>query len=272
MDEKFFHPTPPPKEDDLFEQPLKKKKPFYKRWWFVAYIVIFVVSLAVLAVFTQRSADILDKVFSGNIFGEVGSSEKFTALPQGAGGASSAQGADSLLLAADDDPTLGNPDAPLVIVEFADFQCPFCRESFPILRELLIKHPDDVYLIYKDFPIEQIHPLAFPAAQAGQCALEQDLFWSLHDKIYINQDRLSQDLLFQLARESGMDMSAFAQCMQEERYAQEVADDFQAGLDLGVSGTPTFFVNGRKIAGVVPREAWERIVEFFVSAKEASGK
>jgi protein-disulfide isomerase len=272
MDEKSSQNIFMSKEDDLFKQPLKKKKPFYKRWWFIAYVAIFIVSVGILIVFTQRSIDILDKFFSGNIFGEVGSSEKFTALPQDAGRASSPQGINPLLLAADDDPTLGNPDASLVLVEFADFQCPFCRESFPILRELLIKYPNDVYFIYKDFPVEQIHPLAFFAAQAGQCALEQNRFWPLHDKIYINQDRLSQELLFQLAREVGVDMSAFTQCMQEERYAQEVADDFQAGLDLGVSGTPTFFVNGRKIAGVVPQEAWEQIVEFFVSAREAPGK
>ncbi|MBI2640057.1 MAG: DsbA family protein [Candidatus Sungbacteria bacterium] len=172
----------------------------------------------------------------------------------------------------DDDPALGNPDAPVVLVEFSDFQCPFCRklwrESFFQLKEKYIK-TGKVRFVYRDFPLSGIHSGALPAAMAGECAEDQNKFWEMHDKIFQEQDRLGQgtvsftaDDLKRWARELGLDGSAFDSCFDGGKYRAEVEKDYSDGTALGVAGTPHIFVNGKPlIRGALPFEQIDQIIQ-----------
>jgi protein-disulfide isomerase len=161
-----------------------------------------------------------------------------------------------------DDPALGRTDATLTIVEFADFECPFSREASLTMRELSLKYPERIHYIYRDFPISDTHPLAQKAAEAGECAAEQGQFWQYHDKLYANQSDLSSDRLNEFASELGLNTQAFESCLSSGRKRQEVLDDYQDGLAAGVRGTPTFFLNGTKVEGSIPKELFEQLISY----------
>tara|TARA_B100001123_G_scaffold74335_1_gene83676 strand:- start:8938 stop:9984 length:1047 start_codon:yes stop_codon:yes gene_type:complete len=157
------------------------------------------------------------------------------------------------------DPSQGPTDAPILLVEFSDFQCPYCQRATGILSDLIDRYADQIRFIYKDFPLSN-HPQAFKAAEAGNCAHEQGMFWSLHDKMFVNQDALDVPALNSYALELGLDAEAFSICLEEGRYSEQVQQDLQAGRRSGVSSTPTVFINGRPIMGAVPLETLEEIV------------
>ncbi len=163
-------------------------------------------------------------------------------------------------LVTDDDPSLGPVDAPLTIVEFADFGCPYSRQVSFVIRKMIQKYPDKIRLIYRDFPIVDLHPIAQKAAEASECAQEQNKFWEFHDKLYQNQNDLSEERFYELAREVGMNESRFRNCLNSARYAQEVATDLEEGFAAGVRGTPTFFINGNRVAGSIPEKVFEEII------------
>lgn len=155
-------------------------------------------------------------------------------------------------------PSLGAQDAKLVIVEFSDFQCPKCAVEFPIIRQIVDKYQDKVRFIYRHFPI---YDGSLLLSQASWCAYEQDKFWSVHDRLFLNQGKINtQEDVLRLIGQSGVDLNQFNQCMQEEKYKDQVIIDAQDGVDLGVKGTPTFFINGNRIAGVIPEADWEEII------------
>ena len=158
-----------------------------------------------------------------------------------------------------DDPSQGPIDAPIVLVEFSDFQCPYCQRATGILSDLIDRYADQIRFIYKDFPLSN-HPQAFKAAEAGNCAHEQGMFWPLHDKMFVNQDALDVPSLNSYALELGLDQEAFSICLEESRYSEQVQQDLQAGRRGGVSSTPTVFINGRPVMGAVPLETLEEIV------------
>ncbi len=151
-------------------------------------------------------------------------------------------------------PSKGPANASVVIVEFGDFQCPSCRQLNLILRQLLNSYPQ-VRLIFKDFPLEQIHPWAMTAALAGRCAFQQssDAFWKLHDLIYDNQDLITPenayDKLLQLATDAGVSPGPLRACIADPQTTQLVRKSIAEGTNLGVSSTPTTFVNGRSVIG-----------------------
>lgn len=159
-----------------------------------------------------------------------------------------------------DDPSLGRADARLTIVEFADFGCPYSREVSFILRELSLKYPEKIHYIYRDFPIVDLHPIAQKAAEAGECAAEQGRFWEYHDKLYSNQSDLSQDRLYEFASELNLNVETFRDCLDSGRKREEVLEDYQDGLNAGVKGTPTFFLNGTKVEGSIPKELFEQVI------------
>ncbi|MBI5793549.1 DsbA family protein [Candidatus Uhrbacteria bacterium] len=165
-----------------------------------------------------------------------------------------------------DDPNLGNPDAPLTIVEFADFQCPYSQEVSFVMRELAAKYPEEIYYVYRDLPLTDIHPLAEMAAQAGECAHEQDKFWEYHDKLYQKQSSLTEDSFVTFARELNLNVDQFESCLAKGRYNNEVQEDLEAGVAAGVRGTPTFFINGNLIAGSIPKDVMEAIVKSVTSS------
>jgi protein-disulfide isomerase len=161
---------------------------------------------------------------------------------------------------ADDDPFMGPADAPVTIIEFSDFQCPYCRRVQPILQQVLKDYHGTVKLVFRDFPLRNIHPQAQKAAEAAQCAAEQQQFWAYHDKLFATT-QLEEPALKQYAQELGLDMQRFEPCVTSGKYAQEVERDLQDGLNAGVSATPSFFVNGQPLSGAVPYERFKELVD-----------
>jgi len=162
----------------------------------------------------------------------------------------------------DGSPIRGNPDAPVTILEFADFQCRFCAESAPLLKTVLEKHGDDVRLVYKHFPLS-FHDQARAAARAALAAEGQNRFWEMHDVLFENSQNLSADSFPRLAEEIGLDVDLFRKSYELNREAQvqRINSDYALGLRLDVRGTPTLFVNGRKVRNRTLQEISARINE-----------
>ncbi len=166
-----------------------------------------------------------------------------------------------------DDPALGPSDAVVTIVEFGDFECPFSAESFLVIKDLLKKYGDRIRFIYRDFPNPSIHADALPAALSAACADEQDKFFSYHDLLFANQENLASDNLTDYAKQSGLNVVAYEQCVSSQRHLREIVEDYNAGVAAGVRGTPTWFVNGYRIEGAIPYDDFVQIVEAGLAGK-----
>lgn len=149
--------------------------------------------------------------------------------------------------------TRGPDGAPVTILEWSDFQCPFCREAQPVLGRLLAEFPEQVRLVFKDFPLRS-HELAVPAAIAARCASAQGRFWEYHDLLFVAQPAFTRDELVGYARRLGLDVPRFTECLDAARFQEDVMADQSEGRAAGVHATPTFFVNGQKIEGALPIE------------------
>jgi protein-disulfide isomerase len=158
-----------------------------------------------------------------------------------------------------DDPVLGPADAPVTVAVFSDFQCPYCAKSAPIAEHLIARFPDKVRVVFRDFPLLSIHKEAALAAEAGSCANAQGKFWPLHDLMFANQQQLGKERMLALAQQSGLDAKTFASCLDSKRFSAEWRSDQAEGEALGVTGTPTWFVNGRKV-GAVPLDRLETLI------------
>ena len=160
----------------------------------------------------------------------------------------------------DDDPYMGPKDAPVTIIEFSDFQCPYCKKVQPALKQLMHEYQGSVKLVFRDFPLRNIHPQAQKAAEAAQCAAEQQQFWPFHDKLFAAAE-LQPENLKQYAQELGLNTAQFNTCLDAGKYAEEVEHDLQDGLNAGVNATPSFFVNGQPVSGAVAYEQFKEAVE-----------
>ena len=165
------------------------------------------------------------------------------------------------------DPARGPHNAPVEIVEFSDFECPYCKRATATLEILQERYGDQLRLVFKDFPLPN-HANAFKAAEAGNCANEQDKFWEFHDKLFATQEALDVTSLKNYAGELGLDIEVFSTCLDEERYASAVNQDLRAGRNLGASSTPTFFVNGRPVFGAVPLDRFDQIIREELARSE----
>ncbi len=145
--------------------------------------------------------------------------------------------------------TFGKADAPVTLVEFSDFQCPFCRAAAPTLKQVRETFGDKVHIVYRQFPIPSLHPNAFKAAEASLCANEQGKFWELHDAMFGDQEKLAVSDLKQTARKLGMDGKKFDACLDAGRYVEQVQNDQRAGQRAGITGTPAIFINGILVDG-----------------------
>ena len=155
----------------------------------------------------------------------------------------------------------GPAEAPVTIMTFSDYQCPYCIRSEPVLAEVLERYPEDVRLIHRHFPLDSIHPQARPAAEAAMCADEQGRFWDYHDAIFARSGRLEADSFAEIGRELELDLDALGQCMGERRYQAFVQTDFEAGEAAGVTGTPAFFVNGIALKGARDADEISRVID-----------
>jgi len=158
-------------------------------------------------------------------------------------------------------PIRGSDDAPITIVEFSDFHCPYCRKVQPILDQVRAKYGEKVKLVYRDLPLDNLHPQARAAAEAARCANEQGKFWEFHDKVFKNDPDSSAATLDRFAQELGMDVPAFDACRTSGKYKASVLSSNQEGSRLGLTGTPSFFINGRILVGAQPVEAFSKIID-----------
>jgi protein-disulfide isomerase len=157
-------------------------------------------------------------------------------------------------------PTRGPPSAPVTIVEFSDFQCPFCGREFPVIEKLMKEYEGKVRLVFRQFPLD-FHPFAEKAAEAAFCAADQGKFWELHDKMFSNQQKLAVDDLKGYAKSAGLDSAKFDKCLDSGEKKPAVEADQKAGSEAGVNGTPAFFVNGVFINGAVPYDQIKQTVD-----------
>ena len=143
----------------------------------------------------------------------------------------------------------GNPGGKTEIVEYGDFQCPYCGEAFQVIRELLQSSAGLVKFVFRNFPLAEAHEYATDAAIAAEAAGRQQKFWEMHDALYQNQQRLNDDLFLVLAKELQLDIDQFLSDMEDNQLQSKVEADFESGVRSGVNGTPTFFINGKRYNG-----------------------
>ncbi|NML57528.1 DsbA family protein [Chryseobacterium cheonjiense] len=143
----------------------------------------------------------------------------------------------------------GNANAELVIVEYGDYQCPYCGAAYPVLKELMDEFGNQVQFVFRNFPLSEMHQYARPAAIAAEAANLQGKFWEMHDAIYENQQYLNKDLLQEIAEKLNLNINQFKNDIESSELAEKVDSDFESGIISGVNGTPSFFVNGKKFNG-----------------------
>jgi protein-disulfide isomerase len=169
-------------------------------------------------------------------------------------------------------PIRGAADASVTVVEFSDFECPFCKQTHPTLKQLLELYPGRVRLAYRDFPLDSIHPQARRAAEAARCAQDQGKFWEYHDVLFTQSPQLALEDLRRYAGQVGLDVTKFDGCVATGVHKAAVQRDLDEGNRLGITGTPAFFINGRTLTGAQPLEAFTRLIEQELARTAASGK
>jgi protein-disulfide isomerase len=164
--------------------------------------------------------------------------------------------------------TLGANTPKVTFVEFADFSCPYCKKSFSKIREISIKYPDTVKFIFRDLPI--VHDYSPSLALAARCAGEQGLFWTMHDRLFIDQGIDEKSEIYLSAEKSGVEMKKFEDCFATEKYLPQIKKDYSDAQALGIDkqGTPVWFINGTKIAGDIPEEAFTKIIEMVLAEEK----
>jgi protein-disulfide isomerase len=172
-----------------------------------------------------------------------------------------------LKVAAAGRPAKGPADAPVEVVEFSDFQCPFCQRANPTVQQVLSTYGDRIHFVYRHYPLPN-HPDARPAAEAAACADEQGRFWPYHDRLFANPSKLSRTDLKQHAAELGLDAARFDACVDGHKSAEVVDADIKEANSTGMGGTPAFFINGRSLDGAQPFDAFKRIIDEELQLKK----
>ncbi len=220
-------------------------KPWYKKWWGIIIILILTLFFVFLAALGFSTYNIIKS-------GEVNNSLPIT------------NEIDSEIIKkikGNDNYWIGSAEPKVTIVEFSDFACPFCKNSYPKIREISIKYKDKVKIIYRDYPL---HEESVNLALAARCAGEQGLFWLMHDKLFQNQGIKKTEELTDLANKIGVDINKFSECMKNEKYLPQIRKDFSDAEDLKISGTPTWFINGYIIEGDIPYNSFIEIIDNFL--------
>lgn len=226
--------------DQNFYEP--RKINWTNRWWGIVFLLVLAALILVPAVIIYNFVDYLQS-----------------------SPAASAQNPqpNSALIESVGEPFMGASQPKITIVEFGDYQCPFCLQEYPIIKKVAETYSQDVKFIFRDFPLTSIHANALLAALAANCANEQGKFWAYHDLLYDNQSDLSATNLKALAQQAGLDQNKFNDCVNSQKYLSKVQNDLNDGISLGLSGTPTFFINGIKAQGVIDYDTWVSIIEEY---------
>ncbi|MFA6525303.1 MAG: DsbA family protein [Patescibacteria group bacterium] len=237
----------------IIPMPIVKKKRWYKKWWGITILVFIILTVVLSGVVVYQ---IITLMKSSN--GEIVNNKICN-------------------VSVDSDPFIGSPNSKVTIIGFEDFECPYCAEANPIIKELVSSYGDQVQFVYRDFPMTEIHSSTQKAHEAADCANEQGKFWQMHDKLYQNQDKLSVDDLKQYAVQLGLDTNTFNTCLDSGRYIKEIEKDRTDAMAIPVkdgsvddyychvNGTPTWFVNGIKVEGVVPLDSFKGLIDILLA-------
>ncbi|MFH1823020.1 MAG: thioredoxin domain-containing protein [Patescibacteria group bacterium] len=225
-------------------QLLPRYKPWYKKWWGVILIIVIIFILSFILAFTLYILDISKKIKNNLTDGSLA-----TQILSG----------QTYQLEDNNNYWFGASNPKITIVEFADFSCPVCKNTYPKIREISLKYKTDVKIIFKDFPVvsEESTLLALTA----RCAGEQGFFWLMHDKLFQNQGISNYSELTNLANQIGADINKFNNCIDNEKYLTDIKKDYTEGEKLGVKGTPTWFINGYKIEGDIPYTLFIQLID-----------
>ncbi|MEY4744104.1 MAG: hypothetical protein RL272_49 [Candidatus Parcubacteria bacterium] len=222
---------------------------------------LFALLFAIIVYFGYRVSVYYGKIRRGEIIDLPQFTARFTSVTgRGASGPWTVGNAD---VDSADAPSAGPAakDAKLTIVQFADFQCPYSKEEATVFRTLMAKYGDRVRFVFRDYPLDAIHPDAMQAALASECAGEQGKFWNFHDKLFLNSPALTFADLTRYAEETGLDTKQFEKCLVDERYKSRVDADRAAAEGLGLTGTPSFFLNGQRIEGAIPEPVFDGLIQ-----------
>jgi len=165
-----------------------------------------------------------------------------------------------------DDHVLGRPDAPVTVLEYGDYECPYCRGAARDVHEMLARYPDSVRFVFRNFPIAQLHPHAEQAAEAAEAAGAQGRFWPMYELLLQPASRLGLDSLLDYAVDLGLDLARFRDEVTGQAYAAKIERDIQGGIRDGVNATPKFYVDGGRIDGKLPLEGVEDTIRAAVRA------
>jgi len=164
-------------------------------------------------------------------------------------------------------PSRGAADAPITIVEFEDFQCPFCKRAQDTLEAVLSRYKDKVKMVHRDLPLQTLHPASWKAHEAGRCAEEQGRFWEFRTLVYKNAPAASPEQLNNYASQAGLKVSDFKKCLDSEKFKGIVQKDEDEATRLGIQGTPVFFINGRLLSGAQPESEFIRVIDEELSKR-----
>jgi len=234
---------------------IRNKKAFYKRGWFIALSIIFILLAPVVIYLGYNFFKIYGQLKSGELVMQdprqiVAEKAEF----------------DMVKLIDESGPRLGPKDAPITIIEFGDFNCPRSLESFPIMKEVMAKYPDQVRFFWRNFPVVKESSVDF--ARGGVCAHRQNKFWELHDVFFQTQGIGLGRNLDNLVKQAGLDYEKYKKCSSNSLIDAEIRKDVYAGDEGDVAGTPTFFINGYKIEGPITFDYWQQIIDMFVKIYE----
>lgn len=212
-------------------------KKWYKRWWGILIIVIGLLIFLLIAGFSLLV---------------------YSALNQGNNNPAVSGESEQVEINTKNNPWTGSANGDITIVEFADFACLHSHEAFPVIRRIT-RERDDVKLVFKDYPV--VSEMSLDLAMAGRCAAAQDKFWQMHDRLFMADSISSKADIYSLARKTGVDTDQFRSCMENEKFLDEIKKDAQEADSLGITGTPTWFINGYKIEGNAPYKTFQQAIE-----------
>ncbi len=156
-------------------------------------------------------------------------------------------------------PTLGQPDSDVTIVAFIDFECPFCKRSYPTFNKIIDQYTPGIQIVFKHLPLVSIHPNSLSAAHAAACAEEQGKFWPYYNALF-SGNSLEESTYLSYANSLSLDINKFSNCLSSQTYGKDIKEDLEDAIALGVRGTPTYFLNGKKIEGVITKEVWDSLI------------
>jgi protein-disulfide isomerase len=170
-------------------------------------------------------------------------------------------------ISVDDDPSIGPDNAPVTIIEFSDYQCPYCQVWYQqVYQQLLAAYPDKIRFVYRDLALSS-HPEALPSAEAANCAGEQGAYWKFHDALFGQQYGLNRNAYEQYAADLGLDGQTFAACLDSHRYRSEVQADASEAIRVGINSTPSFVINGRILVGALPFSDFKAVIDEELALK-----